>query len=139
MRVRFPSPAPTRNQRQAVFRLSVLLHTSDPDGALRAAADAEAAWAAGEPHIPGTWAQVRIGAAIAQLLRGQLDAAQAEVAPVLDLAPELRIATVTGWLADLDGQLATGKHQSSALAVSLRRQIQDFTAAALPAETRETG
>ncbi len=112
---------------------------TDTPRALRAADDAETAWAAGEPHIPGTWAQVRIGAAIAQLHRGQLDAAQAEVAAVLDLAPELRIATVTGWLADLDGQLATDKHASSPLAVSLRRQIQEFKAAALPSDKREAG
>jgi len=37
-----------------------------------AAADADQSWAAGEPQIAGTWAQVRIGAAIAHLQQGQL-------------------------------------------------------------------
>lgn len=133
------SPWAFPSQRQAIFRLSVLLRTSDPDGALRAAAEAETAWASGEPQIPGTWAQVRIGAAIAQLLRGQLDAAQAEVAPVLAMPADLRIATVTGWLADLDTQLAGSKHHDSALATGMRRQIRAFTAGALPPNAREAG
>jgi tetratricopeptide (TPR) repeat protein len=126
-------------QRRAVFRLSVLLRTGDPAGALQAAADADADWAAGEQYIRGTWAQVRIGAAIAHLLRGHLDGAAEELAPVLDMAPEFRISTVTGWLADLDTQLACGPHSSSRAAVTLRRQIRGFTAAALPSQIRETG
>jgi hypothetical protein len=126
-------------QRRAVFRLSVLLRTGDAAGAIQAAAVADAGWAAGEQYIRGTWAQVRIGAAIAHLLRGQLDGAAAELAPVLDMPPDFRIATVTGWLADLDAQLAHGRQADSPVAVSLRRQIRDFTAAALPSDTRETG
>jgi hypothetical protein len=133
------SPWAFPTQRQAIFRLSVLLRTSDPDGALRAAAEAETAWASGEPQIPGTWAQVRIGAAIAQLQRAQLDAAQAEVAPVLAMPADLRIATVTGWLADLDSQLAVSKHHDSVLVTGMRRQIRAFTAAALPSDAREAG
>jgi hypothetical protein len=107
--------------------------------ALRAAAEADSAWADGEPQIPGTWAQVRIGSVIAQLIRDQLDAAASEVAPVLDLAPDLRIATVTGWLTDLDSQLATGAHAASAQATELRDQIRAFNAAALPSDAREAG
>ena len=126
-------------QRRAVFRLSVLLRTGDPAGALRAAADADAGWARGEQHIQETWAQIRIGAAIAHLLRGQLDGAAEEVASILDLSPDFRISTVTGWLADLDTQLAQGRHARSPAAVALRRQIREFTAAALPSHTREVG
>lgn len=95
--------------------------------------------ASGETQIPGTWAQVRTGAAIAQLHRGQLDAAQAEVAPVLIMPTDLRIATVTGWLADLDSQLAVSKHHDSVLAMGVRSQIRAFTAAALPSDAREAG
>jgi tetratricopeptide (TPR) repeat protein len=126
-------------QRRAVFRLSVLLRTDDAAGAIEAAADADAGWAAGEQHIRGTWAQVRIGAAIAHLLRRDLDGATEELAPVLDMPPDFRIATVTGWLADLDAQLARGPHAGSPAAAVLRRQIRDFTAAALPSVTKETG
>jgi hypothetical protein len=125
-------------QRRAVFRLSVLLRTGDPAGALQAAADADAGWAAGEEHIRGTWAQVRIGAALAHLLRGQLDGTADEIAPVLEMPPEFRIATVTGLLSELDAWLAHGRHARSPGAVALRRQIRDFTAAALPSDTKET-
>ena len=126
-------------QRRAVFRLSVLLRTGDRDGALRAAEDADQSWTAGEPQIAGTWAQVRIGASIAHLQRGQLDGAAEDIAPVLAMAPDMRIATVTGWLHDLDSELRTGRHASSPIAVSLRHQIRDFTAAALPAHAKEAG
>jgi hypothetical protein len=121
--------------RQAIFKLSVLLRTGDPGGALQAAAAADERWAAGDPRIPGTWAQVRIGAAIAHLLQDSLDGAAEQVTPVLDLAPELRITTVTGWLRDLNAQLAQPRFASSSIAASLRPQIRDFNAAALPAIT----
>jgi hypothetical protein len=94
--------------------------------------------AAGEEHIRGTWAQVRIGAAIAHLLRGQLDGTADELASVLDMPPEFRIATVTGLLADLDARLAHGLHADSAVTASIRRQIRDFTAGALPSYPKET-
>jgi hypothetical protein len=126
-------------QRRAVFRLSVLLRTADPEGALQAAADADQTWAAGEPQIAGTWAQVRIGAAIAHLEQGQVDGTAEDIKPVLAMPPDMRIATVTGWLHDLDTELRTGRHASSPLATSLRHQIRDFTAAALPSHTKEAG
>jgi hypothetical protein len=78
-----------------------------------------------------------IGAAIAQLHLGQLNAAQAEVAPVLAMPADFRIATVTGWLADLDSQLAVSKHHDSTLATGMRRQIRAFTAVALPSDAKE--
>lgn len=102
------------------------------------AADADAGWAAGEEHIRGTWAQVRIGAAIAHLLRGKLDGAADELASVLDMPPEFRIATVTGLLADLDARLSHGQHADSGVAVSIRRHIRDFTSGALPSYPKET-
>jgi len=42
--------------------------------------------------------QVRTGAAIATFCRSSLDGAVEQVAPVLTLEPNMRIATVTGWL-----------------------------------------
>ena len=66
------------------FRLSVLLRTGDPGGALLAAAAAEDNWARGDRRNPWTWAQVRIGAAIAHLRQGSLDGAAEQVAPALD-------------------------------------------------------
>lgn len=52
---------------------------------------------------------------------------------------DLRIATVTGWLADLDTQLSVSKHHDSTLATGMRRQIRGFTADALRPDTREAG
>jgi hypothetical protein len=126
------SPWSFSPERQAIFALSVALHTGDADGALRAAVAADEGWAAGDPHIPGTWAQVRIGAAIAHLVNGALDGAVEQVTPTLAMPPELRIATVTGWLADLDRHLTGGRYASSPITSSLRQQIRDFTANALP-------
>jgi hypothetical protein len=119
-------------ERQAIFALSVALRTGDPTGALRAGTLADEGWAAGDPHIPGTWAQVRIGAAIAHLLKNSLDGAAEQVTPMLALAPEFRIATVTGWLTDLDNHLASRRFAASPTAAGLRQQIRDFNALALP-------
>lgn len=94
------SPWSFSPERQAIFALSVALRTGDADGALGAALAADQGWAAGDPHIPGTWAQVRIGAAIAHLLKDSLDGAIEQVTPMFAMPPEFRIATVTGWLAD---------------------------------------
>ena len=119
-------------KRQAIFALSVALHTGDADGALRAASAADHGWATGDSHIPGTWAQVRIGAAIAHLLKDSLDGSVEQVTPMLAMPPEFRIATVTGWLADLDHRLSTCRYSTSRSASGLRQQIRDFTASALP-------
>jgi hypothetical protein len=120
--------------RQAIFRLSVLLRTGDPSGALRAAAVAEDSWAAGNLRNPWTWAQVRIGASIAHLLQDSPDGAAEQVTPVLALAPDMRITTVTGWLADLDRELARPRFATSQVA-SIRQEIREFIAGAL----REAG
>jgi hypothetical protein len=123
-----------------MFALSVALRTGNADGALRAALAADEGWAAGDPHIPGTWAQVRIGAAIAHLLNDSLDGAVEQVTPMLAMPPEFRIATVTGWLADLDRRLSICRYASSPAASCLRQQIRGFTACVLPPhDTREAG
>lgn len=121
--------------RQAIFRLSVLLHTGDPGGALLAATAAEDSWAAGDRRNLWTWAQIRIGAAIAHLFQDSLDGGVEQAAPVLELAPDMRITTVTGWLADLDRELARSRFSTSQLAITLRQEIRDFIAGAL----REAG
>lgn len=134
------SPWSFSPERRAIFALSVALRTGDADGALRAALAADRGWAAGDPHIPGTWAQVRIGAAIAHLLQDSLDGAVEQVTPMLAMPPEFRIATVTGWLADLDRRLASGRYASNPAASDLRQQICGFTAhALLPHAAKEAG
>jgi hypothetical protein len=125
--------------RQAVFALSVANQTGDPAGALRAAAIADAGWANGEPRVPANWAQVRVGAAMAHLALGSLDAALAEVAPVLTLQPEMRIATVTAYTDALDRQLGGQRYRDSEPAKELRQKIRDFNAGALPGELPKAG
>jgi hypothetical protein len=73
------------------------------------------------------------------LQHGQLDGTAEAVRDVLAMPPEMRIATVTGWLHDLDNELRTGPHASSPFATSLRHQIRYFTAAALPSHAKEAG
>ncbi|MQA16162.1 MAG: hypothetical protein GEV09_19045 [Pseudonocardiaceae bacterium] len=117
--------------RQAVFALSVATYTGDPDGALRAAAMADDCWASGDPLVPATWAQVKLGAAIAYLLKDSLDGAAETVAPVLDLPPELRMSTVTGYMDNLDRHLRDPRFVQSGMGVALRDQIRTFNAGAL--------
>jgi hypothetical protein len=113
----------------------VLLRTGDPRGALAAAEAADRGWDAGDPYMPGTWAQIRIGAAIAHLQQKSLDGTAEQVSPMLKLAPEFRISTVTGYLAVLDGRLARPRFATSRTAHDLRQEIRDFQTAA-PAATR---
>jgi tetratricopeptide (TPR) repeat protein len=113
-------------QRQAIFALSVCLHTGDPDSALRAAATADAYWDAGAAKVTATWAQVRAGAAMAYLLKNSLEGAAAQLAPVLELPPELRILTVTGYLHEVGEMLAAPHFDGSALGTGLRQQISEF-------------
>jgi hypothetical protein len=115
--------------RQALFSLSVALYTGDASGALRAAATAEAGWNSGAPKALATWAQVRAGAAMAHLMLDSLDGAAAQVAPVLELTPEMRIDTVNGYLRTLDQMLSEPRFADSALAAALKQQISDFLSA----------
>jgi hypothetical protein len=115
-------------QRQAIFALSVCLHTGDPDSALRAAATADAYWDAGAAKVAATWAQVRAGAAMAYLLKNSLDGAAAQLAPVLELPPEMRIQTVTGYLDEIGAMLAAPRFAGSSLGAGLRLQISEFNA-----------
>jgi hypothetical protein len=119
--------------RQAIFRLSVCIHTGDPDGALRAAQDADAYWDAGGGKVMATWAQVRAGAAMAYLLKAELDGAAGQLRPVLELPADQRISTVTGYLDEISGMLRTRRFAASLLAVQLGEQVREFTAAGVTA------
>ena len=119
--------------RQAIFTLSVCIRTGDPDGALRAAREADAYWDAGGGKVTATWAQVRAGAAMAYLLKDSLDGAAGQLGPVLELPPGERIATVTGYLDEISGMLQGRGFARRPLAVSLGEQIREFNAAAVTA------
>jgi len=121
--------------RQAIFILSVCVHTGDPDGALHAAEEADAYWDAGGGKVTATWAQVRAGAAMAHLLKDSLDGAAGQLGPVLELPPDQRISTVTGYLDQVSGMLQTPRFDGSPLAVQLSEQIREFTSAGATATT----
>lgn len=119
--------------RQALYALSVAVRTGtgNPDGALRAAQAADAGWAEGEPWIYGTWAQIRFGAGIAHVLKDDLDGAIQQVTPALELAPEFRLATITGYITELDTRLGAPRFRGSATAARLCEQIRWFAAVPL--------
>jgi len=121
--------------RQALFALSVAIRTGDPDAALRAAEMADSAWASGIPRVEATWAQVRLAASIAHIMKNDLDGVTKELTPVLSLAPEYRMATITGYTSQIGQRLRQRRFQGNALAVSIREQIHEFNAAALPTLT----
>jgi hypothetical protein len=115
---------------QALFALSVAIRAQDADGALAQATTADAAWASGAARVTGTWAQVRLGAAIARIMMADLDGALAEITPVMTLAPEFRMATITGYTRQIDQRLRQRRFLRDGTAIAIRSQIRDFHAAA---------
>lgn len=113
--------------------MSVAIRLGDPDTALQAAANADAGWASGEPWLYGVWSLVRVGAAIAFVMKGDVDAAAAQLDGVMALAPAFRITTISSYLADLDARLAQRRFSTVPAVREIRGQIAAFTAAADPA------
>lgn len=122
--------------RQALFTLAVATETGDADTALSAVATADSGWASGEPHVPANWAQIRVGAGIAHLMKGNLDAAVEEVTPMLTLSPERRVATVTAYAAKLARLLNRPPYQSDKIAQDFQQQIREFNTTALPEDNQ---
>jgi hypothetical protein len=125
-------------ERMTIFRVSVALGTGDPDEALRAAGSADLDWLSAGPHVPAALAQIRVGAAIAHVAKDELEGAAEQVAPVLALPPDLRIATVTGWLANLNQHLSAARYMRDPVAADLRQQIRDFSTLAVTDRPEET-
>lgn len=114
-------------ERMTIFRISVALAMDNPSRALASAAGWNPDPVPGRPCVTAAWAQIRIGAAIARLGQDALDGIAGEIAPVLALAPQFRIATVTGWLDDLGQRLSAGRYAGSPVTASLQQQIRCFT------------
>jgi hypothetical protein len=87
---------------------------------------ADQAWADGDPWVAATWAQVRLGAGVAHIIKGDLGAAQGELAPVLTLDPALRIATVVAYTAEMDRQLRQQRFRHDPIATQMREEIKAF-------------
>ena len=118
--------------RQALFALSVGIQCGDPDAALRAAEMADQAWACGDPWVAATWAQVRLGAGVAHIIKGDLDAAQGELAQVLTLDPAFRMATVVAYTSEMDRRLRQQRFRRDPLVAQMKEQIKAFNSGILP-------
>jgi hypothetical protein len=123
-------------ERQAVFDVAIAICSGDPDTALDAVAMADAGWSSGDPRNPANWAQIRIGAGMAHLMNEDLDRAAEQVNPVLDLHPNLRIGTVTGYMRALDRRLDQPRFNHSRRAAELRQSIREFNARAMKGDAR---
>ena len=117
--------------RQAIFALSVETQIGDTDRMLQAAFMADAAWSAGALRSTANWAQIRVGASTAYLMKGALDETISEVAPVLALPPSLRVATVTAYTERLGRQLRNPRYNKAVGVRELREQLAQFNAGAL--------
>lgn len=125
--------------RQAVFAQSVATQIGDTEGMLRAASVADAAWSAGAPQVAANWAQIRVGAGIAHLMRDSIDGAIAEVEPVLTLPASMRVATVTAYTERLIKRLQHTRYDGVGGARELRERLALFGAEALPANESQEG
>jgi len=117
--------------RQAVFAQSVAAQLGDADAVLQAASVADAAWSAGAPKVPANWAQIRLSAGMAHLLKGSPDGAAAEAEPVLALPPGMRVATVTAYTERLRRRLGHPRYNGAAGVRELGERLVQFNADAL--------
>lgn len=116
--------------RQAVFAQSVATQLGDADRMLEVTAVADAAWSAGAPRVDANWAQIRVGAAMAHLMKGSLDGTLAEVGPVLALPSSMRVATVTAYTERLRRRLEHPRYRGAG-SRELRERLAHFSADAL--------
>lgn len=117
--------------RQATYALQVGLGAGDCAGVLRQVQAADSAWADGDPWVYGTWAQVRIGAALAHVMNGDPQAAAVELGPVFDLDSEYRVVTIIGRMGEVSRQLDHNRYQGNRHAAGLQERIRAFEAGSL--------
>lgn len=117
--------------RRAIFALSVATHTGNPEAALHAAAMAASNWESGEPLVPATWAQIKIGAGIARLALDSIDGMIHEIDPVLTMPAQLRVSTVTGYMDSLENRLKNPRYTGNKAVSELRGHIREFSSGAL--------
>jgi hypothetical protein len=60
-----------------------------------------------------------------------LEGAVNEIVPVLALALEFRMATITGYTAEIDKRLQQRRFQGNATAMEIRQQVKHFNSSAL--------
>jgi transcriptional regulator with XRE-family HTH domain len=125
--------------REANYNIAVHLRDHQPQQALLAAERAEHAWRDGDPQAYGTWAQVRIGSALAHLATKEVDGAQESLGPVLDLPTDHRLATLTTRLSrQVMPMLESPPFSGARPALALAEHIQAYCTASgtMPELTR---
>ncbi|MEV5574764.1 helix-turn-helix transcriptional regulator [Spirillospora sp. NPDC052269] len=117
--------------RQHTYALQVGLGAREPTAMLASAEAADDAWAEGDEWVYGTWAQVRIGAALAYVMTGDPDRAESELEPVFDLEDHFRVVTIVGRMGEVRQRLAHSRYKSDRRAEALRERIHLFQTGSL--------
>ncbi|TDD80868.1 XRE family transcriptional regulator [Actinomadura darangshiensis] len=112
--------------RQATYALQVGLGARDPAAMLQSVTEADDAWADGDQWVYGTWAQVRIGAALAYVMTGDPAGAAAELDEVFDLGAEYRVVTIIGRVDEIGRRLGHSRYRGHPGAADLREKIRAF-------------
>lgn len=114
--------------RRSCYTMTLYLRAGQPSKVLAAAAEADNEYRSGEERSYGTWAQVQMSAALAHLALGAVDAAAGRLAPVLGLAPEMRLATFDDKLSRTLAVLVRPACRGSAAAQDLAGEIDAYLA-----------
>ncbi|GAA1585202.1 hypothetical protein GCM10009678_79710 [Actinomadura kijaniata] len=117
--------------RQETYALQVGLGARDPAAMLRSVQAADDAWADGDQWVYGTWAQVRIGAALAHVMTGDPEGATAELEPVFALGDDYRVVTIIGRMSEVGQRLKHSRYGRDPRAAELRDRIRAFQAGSL--------
>ncbi len=112
--------------RQANYEIGVHLAAGRPQAAITAADDADHAYTSGDQWAYGTWAQIRLGAALAFIMRNDLDAARENLEPVLAMPPDKRLDTLARRANEVVRQLTVPKLKGSSEARELVGRIDDY-------------
>jgi len=64
-------------------------------------------------------------------MKDDLDGALSEISPALTLAPEFRMATITGYTTQIDRRLQQRRFLRNDTTIEIRSRVRDFNIAAL--------
>jgi len=112
--------------RLASYTATLRLRQGDLAGVQAAAADADAAVRYGEEGPFGSWAQVRISAALALLATGDAEQATWRLRPVIGLPREMRLATFVGKLSQTMSLASAPPYQGSQAAQTLADEVRCY-------------